>query len=469
MEENEEYTDDEVMRLVDQFKEMLHTGEMRYMEDEDMEVIIESLIAQMDFKTATKALNYALRLFPNSLTFRLLKARKLMMELKLESAGKELDRIERDFAPSAEIYLERAFFSKLVGNDEQTFPILKKAYRLDPDVPEVNLLLAGEYVKQGLYDKGFSLLKHALEQDELIEEQLFTFSYIFEENKKYDDSVRFFLKLTDTFPLSKGSWFALGLAYSWKQDFANAIEAYLNVVSLDEETSTAYFNIGNAYYEMGDYPQALHYYEETLRIDDQDFHAMSGIGDCHYEMNEYDKALDSYHQALILNSDTTDALMGIITILQETGRNEEAEDFIQQTVALEPRSFELLFNILHLYEEEEQQEKLKEFFRLTIEQVENKEEFLFFFTIFCCNMDNNSKILPMGINLLTDYLDDAEVTLSIPYQLAAMYYLSGDFTKGKDYLSTALLINYDDHTRFLSIHPSLSEIEEIRLLIERYQ
>ena len=468
MEENEEYTDDDVTLLVNRFREMLHTGEMRYIEDEDMEIIIESLIGQMDFKTATKALNYALRLFPKSLVFRLLNVRKLMMELKLESAGKELDRIEREFPPAAEIYLERAFFFKLTGADDQTFPLLKKAHRLNPEEPEINMLLAGEYVRQGMYDKGLALLKHAIDNDELIEEQLFTLSYIFEENQKYEDAVSFFHELTEAYPISKACWFALGLAYSWKRDFANAIDAYLNVTCLDEETSTAFFNIGNAYFEMEDYPQALHYYEETLRIDDQDFHAMSGIGDCYYSMNEFENALDAYHQALLLNSDTTDALLGIISILQETGRAKEAEDFIRRTVSLEPRSFELLFNILHLYDKEEQPEKLKELFQLTIEQIENKEEFLFFFTVFCCNLEDNREILPMGIELLLDYLDDEEVSLSIPYLLAAMYYMSGNYTDGKNYLSSALLINYEDSNRFLSIHPALPEIEEVRLLIERY-
>ena len=97
MEENEGYTDEEVMRLVENFKEMLHTGEMRYIEDEDLEVIIESLIGQMDFRTATKAVNYAIRLFPTSLVFRLLKVRKLMMELRLDSAGKELEPMETPY------------------------------------------------------------------------------------------------------------------------------------------------------------------------------------------------------------------------------------------------------------------------------------------------------------------------------------------------------------------------------------
>jgi tetratricopeptide (TPR) repeat protein len=186
-------------------------------------------------------------------------------------------------------------------------------------------------------------------------------------------------------------------------------------------------------------------------------------------MNDFEQALDAYHQALILNSDTTDALLGIITILQETGRGDEAEDFIRQTVSLEPRSIELLFDILHFYDKDEQAEKLKELFQLTIEQIENKEEFLYFFTVFCCNVENKEEILPLGIELLNDYLADEDVALSIPYLLAALYYVSGNHASGRNYLSNALLINYEDHTRFLNIHPSLSEIEDVRVLIERYR
>ena len=71
--------------------------------------------------------------------------------------------------------------------------------------------------------------------------------------------------------------------------------------------------------------------------------------------------------------------------------------------------------------------------------------------------------------LLEDYLDNEEVSLSIPYLLAALHYMSGNNTMGHNYLSNALLINYEEHNRFLNIHPSFSEIEEVRTLIERYR
>ena len=112
---------------------------------------------------------------------------------------------------------------------------------------------------------------------------------------------------------------------------------------------------------------------------------------------------------------------------------------------------------------------LKKFFDLTISQIEEKDDFLFFFTAFCCNLKDNSEILPLATELLKSYQYEEEFTFSIPYLMAALCYVSGDYANGKEYLSNALLINFEGHERFLSMHPSLSEIEEVKLLIERYR
>ena len=201
-----------------------------------------------------------IRLYPKSFAFRILKVKKLIMELKLETASKELDKIEDEFPPSAEFYLEKAFFFKISGKDDAALPLLQKAYEMEPENPEINFMLGGEYVKNLQFKKGLQLVIYALEEDDVMEEQLFTISYIFEDISRPDAAVDFFRALTDQFPLSKASWFALGLALGWQKEFEECIDAYMNVISLDEESSTAYFNIGNAYYDLQKYEEAIHYY-----------------------------------------------------------------------------------------------------------------------------------------------------------------------------------------------------------------
>ena len=462
---DDDFSDNEIQQLVEDFKEMLRTGEKRFFDEEDMEVIIETLLGQIDFHAATDAIEYAITFYKHSLAFRILKVKKLMLELNLEAAGKELEQISNEFPPSPEIYLEKSFYYKLVGKEDLIMPLLKEAYKLDPQDVEVNFMLASEYVKLKKYAKAYNLLFYALENDDIIEEQLFTFSYIFEEMKCYDDAIQFFKQLTNDFPLSKAAWFALALAYSWEKKFNEAIDSYLNVLSLDEKASTAYFNIGNAYYELQDYPKALHYYKETFRVDDQDEHALSGMGDCYYEMHDYNQAIELYHQALLISPNDTEALMGIITVLNETGRTDEAEQFIRKTITLHPQNFELLFSVLPFYPDEERPAKLQELFYQSTYKMEEKEDFFCFFTAYCCDYDD---LRAMAIELLEEYLDNEEVTYIIPYLLAALHYKSGNIPTANNYLRTALIINFPDHTKFLSIHPDLGQMPEVQKLITHF-
>lgn len=466
MDKDLEYNSEEINELVDEFKVRADSGNIGFYESEDLELIIEELIACFDFQYATEAIELGLSLYPNSFEFRILKVKKLIMEMDIETAGKELEAIEEEFPPYAEFYLEKAFYYKMSGMDKDALPLLKKAYELDPENPEINFMLGGEYVKKGQYHRALEYVSYALETDDLIDDQLFTISYIFEDDKHFAEAVDFFKWLTEKFPLSRSSWFALGLAYSWVKDNANAIDAYQNAISLDEEASTAYFNIGNVYFEEKDYEKALHYYEEAYRLDDQDYHALSGIGDCYLETQQYDLALEKYHAALLIEPNTMDAIMGIITILKETGRDDEAEEFIKKSFTLNPQSFELLFSVLPFYEEEEQIQKMKELFQLTVNQLRNKEDFLKFFTAYCAATKELSE---MGIELLEEYLDDEEVTMTLPYLLAALHYVCGHNSEGNNYLKNALLINYGGHEMFLSLSPIFERNPMIMNLIDTYQ
>ncbi len=461
-----EQEDDELSELVEDFKSMVRYGNSRFFDSDELELIIENLMDDCDMEYAGKAIDYALRLYPATYEFKIFKVKRLIMEMEYDSALKELDDIERNYTLTAEFYMEKVLFSKMTGADQNSLQLLIKAHQLEPQNPDINFSLACEYVKKSLFNKGVFSLTQALKEDETLDDQLFTFSFLFEESQNYTEAIHFFEQLTDNVPLCKGAWFALGLAYSWNKEYEKAIDAYLFAISLDETSSTAYFNIGNAYYEMNDFSHAAQYYSETLRIEPEDFHALSGIGDCYYAMKAYPDALEYYRRAFHINRTFPDAIIGIISVLNETNRSDEAEDFIYLAFKNKPQGFELLFSVLPFYEDEKQIAKLKELFHLSIKQLQNKEDFLQFFTIYCAINDD---LRDMGIEVLEEYLDNDEVTFVIPYFLAALHYLNQNFESANNYLKTALLINYEGANLFLSIHPKLEEIPVIQELITTYK
>lgn len=461
--DEEGFSEKEIKKLVNRFKDMIDSGETRFIDSDELEVIADDLIAHFDFQYAKEAVSLGISMYPKNVDFRLMDVKLMIMEFDYDEAGEELDRIEQEFPPTAEFYVEKAFLCKMSNADEDAFPLLKKAYDLESEDPEINFMLGGEYVRLKDYIRGFEHVSYALMADEDIGEQLFTLSYVFEDSKEYDAAVEFFGELVDKLPLCKAAWFALGLAYSWRKEFDPAIDAYLNAISLDPEASTAYFNIGNAYYEKEDYAHAIHYYKEAYRIDDQDHHALSGIGDCLYEVGRVDEALSYYQKALQVFPDSSDAIMGAITILKETGRDKEAEAFILKAFSVNPQTFEMLFNVLPFFKENEKIAKLKELFHVTLNQLSFKDDFLKIFTMYCASQP---QLCELGIEVLEEYLDNEEVAQTIPYLLAALHFRTGNHVVATNYLKTALIINYPDHEMFLAIHPDLPNNPSIQHLIE---
>lgn len=461
----EEFDEKEVEELVKRFKEMVNSGMNAYFEDEELELIIDSFMQNFDFSNATKAIDYAISMYPTDSFFRILRVKKLVLELQIEEAKEELNQIEEQFPPTTDLYLEKVMLSRITGGDEKAMEWLQKAYALDPMDPEVHFLMAYEYLKKRDVDNAIKHAITSLKEDEMFDENLFTFSYLFDDTKQYEDAIKFFTALTDAFPLNKGTWFGLGLAYSWLENHQQAIESYQFALAIDDAISTAYFNIGNSYFDMGNAEMALENYKRAYELDDEDYSALNGIGDCYAVLENYSEALHYYQQALVIAPNYINSILGVISILRETGRMDEAKLFIDKAFRLNPQSFDLLFSVLEFYEPEERKESLVQLFNTTLAQVNNKVDFFRFFTMFCCANDK----CEFGIEVLESHLDDEDLVTHIPYFLAALHYIHGNIGEANDYLKNALLINYDGYKDFLLLDPVLDSFEEIHQLINLYR
>lgn len=461
----EEFEEKEVEELVKRFKNMVNSGVSTFFEDDEMELIIDHFMQNFDFANATKAIDYAISLFPTDSFFRILRVKKLIMELQIDEAEEELNKIETMFPPSTDLYIEKVMLSRITGSDAHAMDLLSKAYALDPNDPDVHFLMAYEYLKRNNISKGIEHAIIAMEEDEGFDENLFTFSYLFDDNKQYEAAIQFFTALSDRFPLNKGTWFGLGLAYSWVENHERAIDAYQYALAIDDSISTAYFNIANSFFDMGKPEQALENYQKAVELDEEDYTAINGIADCYAVQENYPEALKYYHKALLVAPNYVNSILGIISILKETNRMDEAKLFIEKAFKLSPQSFDLLFAVLEYYEPEEREETMLDLFNITLGHVENKADFYKYFTMFCCANEKYD----LGIEILKEHLDDENITYTAPYYLAALCFLSGDSAQGSEYLKNALLINYKGYEDFLALDPLLETYDEILTLIQMYR
>ena len=463
----EEFEEQDIKELLDKFKRMLFNNEAHYFDSEEMEIVIDTFLANFEFELCSKAIDYALSIFPNNATFRILNVRKLRLDFEFEEAQKELLEIEKIYPPSLDFYKEKFSLLALSGDsDEESFAILMKAYHLDSQDPEINYYLSFELLKMKKLEKAISAIIVALQQEFSFEEHLPSFILLFEDTKQYEDALHFYKAITSTFPLSKEAWFGLGLAHSWLEDHASAIEAYQFVISLDENMQSAYFNMANAYYEMKEYHKSIEYYKQALALEPSDCNAIASIGDALNELESYDAAMQYYRNALLINPQQQDAIMGIASILQEQGKEAEAEKFLEQVFINGPQSIENLFITLSNYEEgEEQTAKLLEFFGEMLKH--EKDPVLFFrhFVFYCCS----NSLYKSGITIFEHYRYHTDILDISNYYLAAFYYLNGYIEKGNSCLHDALLYDFEGYSFFLSLDPILETFPEIINLIEAYR
>ncbi len=435
-------------QLVTEFKESVDAQVSKYYDAEEYEIIIEELLNVFDFEYLDIAIERATELYKQNAAFRLYKVKAHILKFELDLAEEELDRIANEFEPTPEFYMEKVYLSNILNRNEDNVKLLKKALQIAPNEPDIHFLIGFELLKKKQYLEALDHVKFALEKDISFEEQLSIFSFVFEEEKWYDQALEFYTALTEEFPFAGATWFGLGLSYSWLDRYEDSIEAYKLALTCDNEIATANFNIGNSYFEMKQYEKAIEYYKEAQEIDPGDFHSLSNIADCYALLGKNKKSMDYYRKTLDINPNHNEAIIGIAQILQKENKEDEARVFIEKAFTNSPQDMDLLFQSLIFYSEEEQFDTLTNLINLTLHQLEDYEDFFKYLAHFCVA----NEFYEIGYYLFDFYnldIEDKAKPEMMNYYRAAFCFITNRTDEGKEALSEALLTNYEAHSEFM--------------------
>jgi tetratricopeptide (TPR) repeat protein len=461
--------DSENSALVEDFINSVDNNLSQYFDSMEMEMIIEELMRDFHFQYLNLAIEQAIMQFPNESQFRIYRVKKYILEFQMEMAEKELDEIERSFPPSADLYIEKVFLSNMTNKKSgQTIKWLNKALALEPNDPDIHFIMGHEYVRK---NDILTAVKHAslaLQADPIIGDNLFTYSYLFEELNKPVEAVEFFTILTEEFPFIGATWFGLGFTLSWSNRFEEAIDAYNFALTCDGDIAAAHFNMANAYFELKNYDKALHHYFEAYNLDKNDFQALTSIGDSYAVQKWFEESLEYYYKALEKNPTYNEAVLGIVNALNELGKLDEARAFVFNAFEKDPQNIELLFTVVTFFESEEDAAFIYKLAELTLDHLENSDHFFFFITQFCIY----NKLYDIGFKMIEEFLYSKYVSedtrAKMFYYLAALYFLNENIAEGSNYLSDALLMNYEWHKNFMELSPLLKTYPEVMKLIEMY-
>jgi tetratricopeptide (TPR) repeat protein len=301
----------------------------------------------------------------------------------MENAEKELAEIENSFPPSADIYIEKAFLSNMSDKkQEKSIKWLKKALALEPNDPDIHFLLGQEFVKKNDILTAIKHVSQALRTDTFFAENLFAYSYLFEDLDKPMEGVEFFTILTEEFPFLGATWFGLGFTLSWNSRYEEAIDAYQLAITCDGEMPASHFNMANAFFELKNYDKALHHYFEAYNLDPEDFYALTNIGDCYAIQKWFEESLEYYFKALDINPAHNEAVLGAVNALCELGKIDEARAFTLNTFEKNPQNIELIFSVISFFEDQEATSYLYKLTELTLKHLDDCDHFFFFIAQF---------------------------------------------------------------------------------------
>ena len=495
-EHSEEF--DDIEELAKQFIEQQETGMPLYWDSDEFQDVIDYFLHgdSSDWEYARKALDIAMERYPADPYIRLLNASYYVLQEDLQRVEHELNYIEFQLYPIAELYVARVNLATLLKREVDALSLLQKALSLDAQCVDAYLLLMNEYVMAGNMPEAIKNAKLACkygDENTLVEICSFAIEPISDSNQKsfYQLYELFFKQMTNEQPLESILWFSLGQVSLQNEHYEQAVEALKNCIVLAEPQSEVphngqpelmmhqmwkavgdsqpYVLLAEAQFELHQYQEAIDNLQYVTKILGSNEYC-ERIGDCYLALQNYEAAIQNYCKVETSAPFGRNVVQNVAKILLQLGKFDEARAFMRVKISNQPDQigwYALLLNLLYLKTDEDE-------IRSICDQVADSSKFslkdkLFFLRSlvqFCYyNLAPN-----LGIEICQNYDQKGLVDkVILHYYLAFLYANQSMITMACDYLESALqqypaMVFFE----FLNMDQSLAEVPEFKELFDIY-
>ncbi|GEN71859.1 MULTISPECIES: tetratricopeptide repeat protein [Chryseobacterium] len=327
----EEYFGNE---LVKKFEEMMENNDEFYFDTEELEDIIVYYLELGDFNYADNAVNYGLKLHPNSLDIKI-KRLEILLEWEDYNTAKELiDELKGSSMENTDFMVCYAKYYSNLGNPRKAIDICKKALELQEEENFLHNFIADEYVNLG---DPFNALKHyrkALKEDPMDEYSLENCMICFSDLNKSEEAIAFLNEYLDEFAYSETAWFEYGQFYFNRKNYEEAIKGYDYLLAINSSSVGVYANKAACYEALGQYQKAVEVYEEMLELEYTKAFTFYKIGLCYKAQKQSIMALNAFQKSLREDPQFYLAMMEQSYLYEEMGGMKEALHFAREATQL---------------------------------------------------------------------------------------------------------------------------------------
>lgn len=313
---------------------MMENNDEFYFDTEELEDIIVYYLELGDFNYADNAVNYGLKLHPNSLDIKI-KRLEILLEWEDYNTAKELiDELKGSSMENTDFMVCYAKYYSNLGNPRKAIDICKKALELKEEENFLHNFIADEYVNLG---DPFNALKHyrkALKEDPTDEYSLENCMICFSDLNKSEEAIAFLNEYLDEFAYSETAWFEYGQFYFNRKNFEEAIKGYDYLLAINSSSVGVYANKAACYEALGQYQKAVEVYEEMLELEYTKAFTFYKIGLCYKAQKQSIMALNAFQKSLREDPQFYLAMMEQSYLYEEMGGMKEALHFAKEATQL---------------------------------------------------------------------------------------------------------------------------------------
>lgn len=304
---NDDYFNDEdyknIEDLLTEYFKMKRGEAHALITETDLEMLFDYFEMNGDKDNMNYLSEYAIRLYPFSVSLLIRKAEWLINQKKFGQALLILDTID-ELEPNnidalllkSDIYLDQERTQDAIKLLESKVDIFDNEEKTD-----ILLELSDIYDETEEFELVYSTLKRVLLHDPQNEEAALRICFWAELNGEQEDSIALHQQIIDIAPYNTLAWYNLGVAYQGLKFYEKAIDAYDYCLAIDEKFEYAYRNKGDAYIRLKKFKEAIEVLEMHISIAKPDDVILEAIGYCWDKQKEYAKARNYYRKASALN------------------------------------------------------------------------------------------------------------------------------------------------------------------------
>lgn len=458
---------DEIQGEADRFESMVKKNESKFYDVDQIRDLIDHYLGKNNIAWAEKALEWGMRLHPNSSELKMANVIILYKNNKFREALKFIREIEQVEEGNADLLLYKAEIYSELDEHTKAIEAFEEAikYANEEDLCYIYVDLSAELHIVGENEKARDYLRKSIELNPYNDIAYVDLIFSYQMDGISDEAASYFQKQIDKDPYNEKAWYFLGVSFQDMELVEKAIEAYDYAIVIKEDYVEAYFQKAFAYKILDYHKNAIQVLKEALRFDVDKPRLYYEIGESYEELNEYERAIENYQEALKIYEEFPDAWIGIGICLGELGKGKEGLEYIKKGYSMDPDNLHYRLIYADSLGDQRHYADAEVIYEKLTEDYPNINEVWLDYSELFYKMED----LESAISYTAEGIKNIPDDVSLKYRMAGYLYENGYQEDAKQMLHNALTENAEKVNELLEFFPILEKDANIVSIINQYQ